>query len=303
MKRFLLVSSINLAVWSVGCGGAAEIIPEINVEADVNGTTGAELTEAFFGIATQEDQPLLQAEDLDNDGNVDIDEDLDSDFNIDINEDLNANGLLDPGEDVDGDGRLDLVAEDLDGDGRLDFFNEDLDGNGVLNDVPVDINQDGVLDENDNATVGLFILVASGGGVSCEDFTASFIDQGPLPVNDTIFFVFGAQASLGPSIASEFVAGNTVAVRDLEGDIVGLQTAFGQIVNGEADPLNSGIDDQSTILKFDALGETLDATITANLVGPNDEIFPLFSTVKNIAPCAPLSEGLAAQIARGNLFN
>ncbi len=49
-----------------------------------------------------------------------FDEDLDGDGNIDVNEDANGNGILDEGEDLDGDGKLDTVNEDTDGNGSLD---------------------------------------------------------------------------------------------------------------------------------------------------------------------------------------
>ena len=45
-------------------------------------------------------------------------EDVDRDGNPDVDEDVNGNGVLDDGEDVDGDGNLDS-AEDADGDGEL----------------------------------------------------------------------------------------------------------------------------------------------------------------------------------------
>jgi len=47
-------------------------------------------------------------------------EDLDLDGNLDVDEDRNNNGVLDEGEDIDGDGRLDLVNEDQNGNGVLD---------------------------------------------------------------------------------------------------------------------------------------------------------------------------------------
>ena len=47
-------------------------------------------------------------------------EDLNGDGNLDVNEDLNGNDVLDENEDVDGDGKLDTVDEDKNGNGVLD---------------------------------------------------------------------------------------------------------------------------------------------------------------------------------------
>ena len=86
------------------------------------------------------------SEDIDHDGNLDVDEDVDGDGRLDVNEDiLLRNGRLDSGEDKDFDGRLD-VDEDVDGDRRLDTVNEDRDGDGRLDRVAEDINNDGTLD-------------------------------------------------------------------------------------------------------------------------------------------------------------
>ncbi|RMF87147.1 MAG: hypothetical protein D6736_13440, partial [Nitrospinota bacterium] len=49
-------------------------------------------------------------------------EDVDGDGNLDVNEDLDGDRALDPGEDIDGDGKLDLIDEDIDGDGQLGFL-------------------------------------------------------------------------------------------------------------------------------------------------------------------------------------
>jgi hypothetical protein len=46
-------------------------------------------------------------------------EDVDGDGNLDVNEDVDGDRALDPGEDVDGDGKLDIVDEDTDGNGQL----------------------------------------------------------------------------------------------------------------------------------------------------------------------------------------
>ncbi len=112
---------------------------------------------------TNGDRTLTPYEDLDGDGNFDVDEargeDIDgdghydcifedvsggiADGHLDVDEDTNDNGTLDPGEDIDGDGYLDTVNEDLDGDGYLDT-GEDVNHNGVL-DPGEDINKDGIL--------------------------------------------------------------------------------------------------------------------------------------------------------------
>ncbi|MHB8791511.1 MAG: pilus assembly protein [Desulfobulbaceae bacterium] len=105
---------------------------------------------------TNGDRKLTPYEDLDGDGNFDVEEargeDIDGDGNydcvdedrpqpdlphgdghLDVNEDLNGNGVWEPelGEDVDGDGYYDTVNEDLDGDGYLDT-GEDVNHNGNL---------------------------------------------------------------------------------------------------------------------------------------------------------------------------
>ncbi len=86
------------------------------------------------------------SEDIDHDGNLDVDEDVDGDGRLDVNEDtLLRNGRLDSGEDKDFDGNLD-VDEDVDGDGRLDTVNEDRDGDGKLDRVAEDIDNNGRLD-------------------------------------------------------------------------------------------------------------------------------------------------------------
>ena len=84
-------------------------------------------------------------EDIDHDGNLDVNEDVDGDGNLDVDEDtLLRNGRLDSGEDKDFDGNLD-VDEDLDGDGRLDTVNEDTDGDRRLDRVAEDINGNSTL--------------------------------------------------------------------------------------------------------------------------------------------------------------
>ncbi|MYC06806.1 MAG: hypothetical protein F4X57_06510 [Chloroflexi bacterium] len=83
------------------------------------------------------------SEDIDHDGNLDVNEDVDGDGHLDVDEDtLLRNGRLDSGEDKDFDGNLD-VDEDVDGDGRLDTVNEDVDGDGRLDRVAEDINNNG----------------------------------------------------------------------------------------------------------------------------------------------------------------
>jgi len=57
-------------------------------------------------------------DDVDNDGNLDVDEDIDGDGKLDYDEDVDVDGNLDVNEDIDGDGNLD-VDEDTDGDGLL----------------------------------------------------------------------------------------------------------------------------------------------------------------------------------------
>ena len=113
---------------------------------------------------TNGDRTLTPYEDLDGDGNFDVEEargedidgdghydcvneDVDGDGNLDVNEKDpphgNGDTTLDPGEDIDGDGNLDTVDEDLDGDGYLDT-GEDTNHNGVL-DPGEDINKDYIL--------------------------------------------------------------------------------------------------------------------------------------------------------------
>ncbi len=115
-------------------------------------------------------------------------EDVDGDGNLDVNEDTNGNGFLDPGEDLDGDLNLD-VAEDNNGDGILDngigieiintanggranifannlagtnanyipygivnnitWLSEDVDGDGNI-DVDEDTNNNGILDTGED---------------------------------------------------------------------------------------------------------------------------------------------------------
>ena len=50
---------------------------------------------------------LTVGEDTNGNGILDPGEDVDGDGNLDVDEDINGNGILDPGEDVDGDGHLD----------------------------------------------------------------------------------------------------------------------------------------------------------------------------------------------------
>jgi type IV pilus assembly protein PilY1 len=99
-------------------------------------------------------------EDLNGDGNLDVNEDLNGNGILDLTEDVNGNGVLDPGEDLDGDGNID-VFEDVNGNGWLDW-GEDWDGDGVLDLVEVgpgcdwsydparDFNGNGVIDWNED---------------------------------------------------------------------------------------------------------------------------------------------------------
>lgn len=97
-------------------------------------------------------------------------EDIDGDGRLDVDEDANGNGLLDPGEDLDGDNRLD-VNEDLDGNGVLTI--EDLDGDGrrdcgenifspctpeATNRAPIteDLNGNGILDPGEDGSTAEF---------------------------------------------------------------------------------------------------------------------------------------------------
>lgn len=64
--------------------------------------------------------------DLNDNGVIDLGEDIDGDGNLDVDEDINCNGVLDTGEDIDGDDNLD-VDEDTNGDGVLAISEKDSD--------------------------------------------------------------------------------------------------------------------------------------------------------------------------------
>jgi len=84
------------------------------------------------GIDTSDGSGLLAInayEDSNGDGVLQT-EDFDRDGHLDVDEDSNENGMLDPGEDVDMDGNLD-IDEDSNGNGVLDFL-EDVDQDGFL---------------------------------------------------------------------------------------------------------------------------------------------------------------------------
>ncbi len=73
----------------------------------------------FVSLADTNGNGQWDFTDTDGNGILDEAEDVDGDGNLDVDEDANANGVLDPGEDLDGDGNLD-IAEDLNGNGVLD---------------------------------------------------------------------------------------------------------------------------------------------------------------------------------------
>ena len=139
------------------------------------------------------------SEDVDHDGNLDVDEDVDGDGYLDVDEDtLLRNGRLDSGEDKDFDGRLD-VDEDVDGDGRLDV-DEDLDGDGRLDRLAEDINN------NDRLT--RYLSIWAFGGIDqypcllrvtpgCRDASVIVNAPNPLVINEggsnTYTVVLGGQ--------------------------------------------------------------------------------------------------------------
>ena len=115
-------------------------------------------------------------EDIDGDGNLDLDEDVDGDGKLDVAEDVDGDGILDAGEDLDGDGKLDTyesvwfysewydsINEEYQHSGdktqlEADFMewenlngyygwyeHNDTDGDGNL-DLPEDVDGDGNLD-------------------------------------------------------------------------------------------------------------------------------------------------------------
>ncbi len=141
-----------------------------------NNTIGAKDNQVLFDEDINKNG-IIDTEDIDGDGHLDVAEDLDGDGMIDtedtngngfldtISEDTNNNGILDT-EDTNGNGVLDKVNEDLDGDGHLDI-NEDLnnngtckknnpnkepdvDGDGRCDKVKEDINNNGVLDVSED---------------------------------------------------------------------------------------------------------------------------------------------------------
>ncbi len=105
---------------------------------DVNESIGEDLDEDGYFDDVYED--------VSGDGNLDVAEDVDGDNYLDTGEDVNHNGILDVGEDLDGDGILDLT-EDLDGDGVQDV---DIDGDGNFDSTYEDVDRDGTLDINED---------------------------------------------------------------------------------------------------------------------------------------------------------
>jgi hypothetical protein len=253
---------------SVGCS-------QVVADVDVGGANGDALTEAFFGVGVRENLPVLVSEDQNADGNLDVDEDI------------NLNGILDPGEDIDGDG-------------ELDFFDEDTNGNGVIDVVEADVNGDGVITEADNATVSIFTLVASGGGVSCEDFAGALLNDETPIINDTVLLMFGIQASLGPDIENEFSSGNTVTAREAATDLVILQTIFGEFENGQDVDGRSAADSENNTLTIDRLGNKLSASLTATLLADDNSETPLEAKFNRIENCQALSDGLQEQLDAGS---
>jgi len=106
------------------------------------------------GIRDEDEKDLdrIPIEDFDADGILDfVNEDVDGDGNLDVDEDLNNDGVWDANEiDYDGDGNMD-VDEDTDNDGLLDVWTEDWDGDGdVVADSTEDTNGNGLQDEDYN---------------------------------------------------------------------------------------------------------------------------------------------------------
>ncbi|MEN9787453.1 MAG: hypothetical protein RLZZ299_2717, partial [Pseudomonadota bacterium] len=101
-----------------------------------------------YDVDTRVDADVVDPEDVDGDGRLDVDEDVDGDGRRDAAEDQDDDDHLDVDEDVDNDGRRD-AAEDLDGDGRRDVA-EDVDGDG-RRDVDEDVDGDGRRDVDEDA--------------------------------------------------------------------------------------------------------------------------------------------------------
>jgi len=100
--------------------GRFDVIDETNIVEQGAGANGADLDINGDGVI----QVAAYAQDLDNDGFVDLGNEVDND----------------------GDGNFDLFLEDLDGDLNFDNVNEDVDGDGNLDLFAEDINRNGTLD-------------------------------------------------------------------------------------------------------------------------------------------------------------
>jgi hypothetical protein len=261
---------VSLAALAIGCGA------KIAVDVDLNGTTGDALKEAFFATAARVNQPTVRSEDRDDDGNLDVDEDA------------NGNGLLDDGE-------------DLDGDGKLDILDEDTNDNGALDIIEVDTNGDGAVDASDNSTQAVFLLVASGGEVSCDNFLGLLANDGSFSGDDTLFAAFGFQdfASAGDNT---FSAGNTAApfFDEDRGDFVFTSSLFGAIEDGR-NGVNFGDDTENTTITFDQLDDELSATITATLIDGERDRIPLTAKLRRIGECAAMSASFQADLDEGRI--
>lgn len=251
-RRHSLLASAALFTL-VGCGTKA------NVDVDVNGNTGDDIQEAFFGVATLDRQPVTFSEDIDFDGNLD-------------------------------------VNEDIDGDGNLDFFDEDQNGNGVIDEVPVDINGDGVADENDVFSASVVILFGTSGEINCDDIAAALENQEEPPFDGTLLTASAISTVIGEGAEGLIESGSVLENVEDELRTQQVSVEFARFENSVPVEGSEASSENNITFTVDKLEETLSVSLDGALVDEDGAEFPLSATFKRVEECKPLSDFLAQSL-------
>ncbi len=205
-------------------------------------------------------------EDFDGDGVQDPSEDVDGDGNLDVDEDTNNNGILDPGEDVDGDGNLD-VDEDIDNDGILD---------------PAEPGINGVIVNLFDATTGTQIATTNtmNDPITGEPGFYEFVGLNP----GDYFIEFETPTGFITTMPNNNVTGTEATDSDVDGSNGTNTTATFTLISGRNDDIDAGVYQGATIGDFvwdDSTGNLADVQDPADtgINGVTVNLYDQFGTL------------------------